>query len=217
MTAGMWLLRIARLLLDERAVARLVEPTIADLQQEMHEAGSSRAMRCLVRCRGYVAFCAVVLSIPFSRRSHHMPMKLSALVHVAPLYGIGAFLVVFMWQMLNWSIVVATISGLLLALGLRRWNDRHPTTLAIPPSIDDDSRLQINIALVPVAANVGGLMFMCGSIAILTAGLPLVRGFLIIALAGGVVMAYGLSAWHSAHPGRRLPDNSLGRLSPEVR
>jgi hypothetical protein len=142
-----------------------------------------------------------------------MPARLSTLVHVGPFYAIGAFLILFMWQMLNWSIVFAAMGGLLLAFGLRRWNDGHPTRLAAPRRTDDDSRLQINIALVPVAANVGGLMFMCGSVAILAVGLSLVRGFLAVALVGGVAMASALSAWHSAHPGQRLPDNSLGRLT----
>ena len=140
-----------------------------------------------------------------------MRVTFSTLVHVGPLYAIGAFLILFMWQMLNWSIVLTAVTGLLLAIGLRRWNDGHPASFPAPRRADDDSRLQINIALVPVAANVGGLMFMCGSLAILTVGLPLVRGFLIVALAGGVAMAYGLSAWHAAHPGHGLPDNSLGR------
>ena len=41
----------------------------------------------------------------------------------------------------------------------------------------------------PIAANAGGLMVMCGSVAILAMGLPLVRAFLLVALAGLLVAA----------------------------
>ena len=64
--AGTLLLAIARLLFDESVLSRAVYPTIADLQEEVREAGADRRRRLLARWRGYRAFWILVLAAPIA-------------------------------------------------------------------------------------------------------------------------------------------------------
>jgi hypothetical protein len=70
--AGTLLLAIARLLFDESVLSRAVYPTIADLQEEVREAGTDRRRRLLARWRGYTAFWILVLASPIAFRSWPM-------------------------------------------------------------------------------------------------------------------------------------------------
>jgi hypothetical protein len=56
---GTLLLAIARLLFDDSVLSRVVYPTIADLQEEVREAGTDPRRRLLARWRGYRAFWGV--------------------------------------------------------------------------------------------------------------------------------------------------------------
>ena len=64
---GEWLLRIARDLFDSAIVSGVLEPTIADLQEEF-VAARSGADRMLARWRGYVAFWSIVIMAPITLR-----------------------------------------------------------------------------------------------------------------------------------------------------
>ena len=64
---GEWLLRIARDLFDASIVTGVIEPTVADLQQEFMDARSS-ADRALARWRGYFAFWSIVIMAPITLR-----------------------------------------------------------------------------------------------------------------------------------------------------
>jgi ABC-type antimicrobial peptide transport system permease subunit len=57
----------------------------------------------------------------------------------------------------------------------------------------------INYSDTPVGGDLGGLIFMIGSIAVVIIGLPFLGWFFGSALAGGVLLAGGLFWWHVRH------------------
>ncbi len=57
---GNWLYRVARRNLDPFTIQALVEPTVADLQYEVFEAGSHHGRRLVALCRGYFAVVCLV-------------------------------------------------------------------------------------------------------------------------------------------------------------
>jgi hypothetical protein len=61
---GTTLLTIARPVFDQHHLATIVEPTIADLQQEIAAAGARRGARLRARWRGYRAFWTILLLSP---------------------------------------------------------------------------------------------------------------------------------------------------------
>ena len=63
---GTTLLRIARLLFNEHLLSVVVEPTIADLQREVADAGSDGRKRLRARWRGCCAFWTLTLVAPFA-------------------------------------------------------------------------------------------------------------------------------------------------------
>src|SRR4029450_545536 len=67
-----------------------------------------------------------------------------------------------------------------------------------------------------VAGNVGGLIFVVGTVLIVAVGLPSVLLFLVAATVAGCFVAWGLVAWHKSHPKRGLPGNLI-ELGGETR
>ena len=61
---GPWLRRFARLFFDPHTLARVVDPTLADLEHEVSKAKDD-AERRAARIRGYVAFWKLVVLSPF--------------------------------------------------------------------------------------------------------------------------------------------------------
>ncbi len=211
---GTLLLAVARLLLDADTVARFVEPTIADLQREVAHAGASRARRVISLCRGYAAFARLLLWAPFWSLRHNLRLpafEFRAWLYHAPTVPLAAALVIFLWSMLAWNLVLLGAAALVFAGVVRRWNNTHPATYATPASGTQVPALRINVALVPVSANAGGLIFMLGSVAILMTGFPALAAFLAIAVAGGTALATALFAWHAFHP-RRPSADGLGHI-----
>ena len=105
---GTLLLALARLLFEDSVLSRAVHPTIADLQDEVRQAGTDRRRRLLARWRGYTAFWILVLSSPIAFWS--WPMNPNgdrrALLNVSALI-VAALLVV----------VVLTTSGAMVPFG----------------------------------------------------------------------------------------------------
>jgi hypothetical protein len=95
---GMLLLRIARLLFDESVRSRVVHPTIADLQAEVREAGTSRRRRLLARWRGYRAFWALVVVAPIAFWSWPVTPHTDrrALLHASSLIALALALALLM-------------------------------------------------------------------------------------------------------------------------
>ena len=94
--------------------------------------------------------------------------------------------------------VLTVIGGLTFAIVIHRWNSRHPSQI-VSPELDVAKRPEINLSAIPVGGNIGGLMFMAGSLAILVAGLPKWRWFFAVAVAGGFLTAAALVKWHATH------------------
>jgi len=139
------------------------------------------------------------------------PVDLRAWLHHAPSVPLATALLVFAWSMLGWGLVLLSAASLIFASAVRHWNHAHPTTHAAPAPLGQVPTLRINVALVPVNANAGGLIFMLGSVAILMTGFPALAAFLGIAVAGGAALATVLFAWHALHP-RRPSADGLGHL-----
>jgi len=73
----------------------------------------------------------------------------------------------------------------------------------------EDVVAAINFSSTEVAGNVGGLIFVVGSVFIVVIGLPSVIWFLIAATDAGCILAWGLIAWHTKHPQYGLPGNRI--------
>lgn len=205
---GTTLLRIGRLLFNERFLSAVAQPTIADLQREVSEAGPGRISRMRARWRGYCAFWSVAILAPFaswaSTGATPFPGALarmavaSIVVTVFAVVGLG----------LGAWIVVAMAAGALLAFGLHAWYDRHPSELPTPAEARVWSP-QINFSSTEVAGDVGGLIFAIGSVFIAVIALPSVIWFLSAATIGGSLLAWTLAVWHTSHPNRGLPENRI--------
>jgi hypothetical protein len=209
---GRLLLKLARVLFDESAFVAVVVPTIADLQQEVHAAGTSRRRRLVARWRGYRAFWMLVVVTAFAWEvapvhrdiAVNLSVKSSRVGGWLFLAGVLAFTSP---ALVPWT-VASIIGGCVFALVIHHWYSRHPSEL---PSSEQapERRPEINLSSIPVGGDVGGLMFMAGSMAILVAGLPAWRWFFGAALLGGVLSAGALAAWHVGHHARGLPQNRI--------
>src|SRR4029079_19372383 len=91
---------------------------------------------------------------------------------------------------------------------IRAWYDRHPSAHPAPPERQRRSP-QINFSSTEVAGNIGGLIFVVGSLFIVTLGLPSVIWFLFAATIAGCFLAWALAAWHTSHPACGLPQNQI--------
>jgi hypothetical protein len=58
----------------------------------------------------------------------------------------------------------------------------------------------INFSSLEVEADLGGLVFMVGSVACLLIGLPMARVLFGGAVGGGAILAVGIAWWHGRHP-----------------
>jgi hypothetical protein len=210
---GTTLLKIARLLLAEPLLSTVVQPTISDLQREIAAAGPSRVRRLRARWRGYRAFWAVMLVAPFA--SWSWPAEDAGAVAfpdaIARLAvgSIVVMLVAIVGPMLGaWVAAIATAGGVLAFL-IHAWYARHPSEIPIPDEPQKRSTPQINFSSTEVAGNVGGLIFVVGTVLIVAVGLPSVLLFLVAATVAGCFVAWGLVAWHRSHPKRGLPENLI--------
>src|SRR5262249_26406370 len=108
----------------------------------------------------------------------------------------------------GWVMVLATAASAAVAVLIHRWDARHPSRIPTPT----ERRIwspQINFSSTEVAGNVGGLIFVVGSIFIVVVGVPSVIWFLFAGTAAGCILAWGLIAWHTRHPSSDLPANRI--------
>lgn len=209
---GAWLLTLARLIFDESVMNTVVRPTIADLQRELRDARSSRGTRLLARIRGYRAFWTLVLIAPFAFWG--APVQGRAAIAFPDMAARVAVTVILLTlatlggsALSTWTIVVG-IGGSAFAIMIHHWYSRHPLSIAVPESARA-RRPEINMSSIPVGADAGGLLFVCGSTIAVLAGLPMARWFLFVTLVLGVLCAWALMAWHASHPLRGLPENRI--------
>ena len=219
---GLRLLALARLIFDESVLNTVVHPTIADLQRELRDAGSNRSARLGAMWRGYRAFWTLVLFAPFAFWGAPMPGRapiafpdLAARIAVT---FIALTLVTLNDSALGiWAATVA-VGGTCFAVAIHRWNSRHPLAVAIPAALMTPRGPhllrphlfpEINMSAIPVGGDVGGMLFVLGSMLVVLTGLPIVRLFLLVAVVLGGLCAWALVAWHARHPLRLHPENQL--------
>jgi hypothetical protein len=85
---------------------------------------------------------------------------------------------------------------------------QHEMADAVPVELPARSP-QINFSSTEVAGNIGGLIFVVGSVFVVVVGVPSVIWFLIAATAAGCFLAWALVGWHRSHRGYRLPENRI--------
>jgi len=264
---GEHLLKLADRLFDEPTRSTFVIPALADVQQELREAGSNRLRRLTAHVRGYAAFARLVLAAPFIVPSSPIGSPITTFIvgkyggnlllvlavalfaAIRPLFGWFAVAVIALglvlaatlrlwhnrhpsarggaadpllsvltvslfasiWSMFGWFVLAAVAGGAVMAVALRWWNTRHPSELA-PSGASSRPGAEINLSAIPVAGDIGGLLFVISAIATVLLGLPDIRWFVLGSVAAGAVLAGGLFAWRSSHPGRSLaPANSILR------
>jgi hypothetical protein len=211
---GSILLVIARVVFDASIVASVVEPTIADLQAEAAAAGRHRLRRAFARLRGYAAFWTLVLLAPFAASAWPARKEGSMTLSLAPATRRGGLSIWLVMAgvlgftspaMTSWTATVLA-GGLVFAVAMHLWYSRHPLMVATP---NGQQRPEINLSRIPVGGNIGGLIFMAGSMGILVAGLPGWRWFFGAAVVGGVLTATLVYAWHTLRPAHGLPENLI--------
>src|SRR4051812_40617889 len=164
---GTMLLKIARLLFNEHVLSAIVQPTIADLQREIAAAGPNGLERLRARWRGYCAFWTLTVVAPFA--SWASPAADAgavafpdAIARVAAGSIAVALLAVAGPALGAWIAVVMAV-GALFAILIHAWYDRHPSDIPAPAEPQRRSP-QINFSSTEVAGNVGGLIFVVGSV-----------------------------------------------------
>ena len=211
---GATLLRIAPLLFSEQFVSTVVHPTIADLQSEFAAAGASRVRRLRALVRGYAAFWTVMLVAPFAQWVAPEATQRTAGASsggVVPYFtaGIAALTVLaFAGALFEFSAGLVILAGALCAIAIHAWYERHPSETPIL-SRQPWRTPQINFSNMDVAGNVGGLIFVVGSLLIVVLAVPQMLGILIAGAAAGCLLAWRLIAWHRSHPNWGLPENRI--------
>jgi hypothetical protein len=112
------------------------------------------------------------------------------------------------WSMFGWFVLAAVAGGVIMAIALRRWNSRHPSQFA-PASRKPDA--EINLSSIPVAGDIGGLLFVIGAIITVLLGLPDIRWFVLASVVVGAAFAGGLFVWRSFRSASLTPANSILR------
>ena len=97
-------------------------------------------------------------------------------------------LLVLVGPVLGAWLAVMTAVGTLVAILIHAWYDRHPSDIPIPTEPQRRSP-QINFSSTEVAGNIGGLIFVVGSVFIVVIGLPSVIWFLFAATVAGCLLA----------------------------
>ena len=112
------------------------------------------------------------------------------------------------WSMFGWFLLAAVAGGAIMAVVLRHWNTRHPSQFA--PAARTPGA-EINLSSIPVAGDIGGLLFVIGAIITVLLGLPDIRWFVLASVVVGAVLAGGLFLWRSTRSSTLVPMNSILR------
>jgi len=209
---GTILLKIAALVFSDHVLSTVVQPTISDLQREVANAAPPGLTRLRARWRGYRAFWTLILIAPFvSWPSPTDEAGAVAFPEAIARLAIGSIVVTLLLiigPVLGAWVAAVTAVGTLCAILIHAWYIRHPSDLAVPRGAH--GRLpQINFSSTDVADNIGGLIFVVGSVFIVVIGVPSVIWFLSAATLAGGGVAWALAAWHASHPKNGLPENQI--------
>jgi hypothetical protein len=208
---GTTLLTIARFFFNEQLMSTVVQPTISDLQREIAAAGPDRFKRLRAQWRGYRAFWTVMLVAPLAFRPSPAQQGTVAFRDAVARFAVGSIVVallVIVGPLLGVWVAAVTAFGALFAMVMHAWYVRHPSDIAAPAEPKWRTP-QINFSSTEVAGNIGGLIFVVGSVFIVAVGLPSVVWFLFVAAVAGSGLAWALLVWHTSHPKRGLPENLI--------
>lgn len=209
---GTILLKIARLVFNDRVFAAVVQPTIADMQREIADAGARRINHLRARWRGYCAFWTLTLAVPLDAwASPAADAGAVAFPDVVARLSAGSILVAVLavvGPVFGARVAVVAAAGAVFAILIHAWYDRHPSEMPTPTESHSRSP-QINFSSTEVAGNIGGLIFVVGSVFVVVVGVPSVIWFLAAATAAGCFLAWALVGWHKSHPSGRLVENRV--------
>lgn len=206
---GSTLLKIAPRLFSDGFVTAVVEPTIADLQSEVAAAGPQRMARLRARWRGYAAFWMLIAAAPFATSAVPAGDRAAGSAPGPTIVAIALVALVFiMASTFGMSVLGLAAAGSMFAVAIHAWYGRHPSS--VPSPVERPWRSpQINFSSTEVPANMGGLIFVVGTLIIVAVALPWVLWFLLAAAVGGAVLAWRLAGWHARHPKKGLPENQI--------
>jgi hypothetical protein len=200
------ILKVLPALITERLALRAVWRRITSPHFELVHA--ARRINGLWREQPgrYAFFTFVLLAPPASR----LPLMKNAAVNhpdgAKRLAGSTIAFVLFAKAFL--SAAVLTSAGALVAVLIHGWYARHPSE--VPTSNERTWYTpQVNFSSMDVAGNVGGLIFVLGSLAIVCLGLRWVFWFLLGGTITGCLLAWRLVSWHARHPKWGLPQNLI--------
>ena len=108
-----------------------------------------------------------------------------------------ALLVAATWPFFHGFSVLAGAAGLLTSAAIRWWFNRHPSELATPNGMR--RRPEINFSAIPIGGDAGGLILVCGCLAICLLGIPSLRVFMAGSIAFAATMAALLIGWRKHH------------------
>jgi hypothetical protein len=193
---GTLFLNFARLIFPAQIIASIFTPAVADLREELREAGTSRIKRFAVRCRWYWALCSLVMIAPLSVRTSPISGSVDAVVAVPNggwlLVLLAATLYVGTWSFFGSFVISAASAGVALAFAMRRWHDTHPAVVVEPWRLSALPTVQINLSAIRVAGDGPGLIFAGGTVLIFFVGLPGLWWFFVAAALGSLLVAWGL-------------------------
>jgi hypothetical protein len=190
-------MRLASFVFDEAALTLIVAPAVADLQREVVAAGGTAPG---VRLRGYVALAKVLMLaafVPGAGAGAPLTRLLFGLNGASSLALLAPVFYLAMSPAFGPFVAGTAVAGLVLAVGLRAWNTRHPGGVAARHGDGRDP--VINISSVVIGGNAGGFFFVLASVMTIVAGVPELRVFLLGAVVTGLLMAVALGLWHRGH------------------
>jgi hypothetical protein len=199
---GSLFLNFAQLIFPAQIIASVFSPAVADLREELRDAGTSRIKRFVIRCRWYWALCSLVMVVsvrtsPISGRADpvvSVPNGGGLLVLLAAALYIGT------WSFFGSFVISTASAGVVLAFAIRTWHDNHPTVIVEPSRLAVLPVVQINLSSIRVAGDGPGLIFAVGTVLIVVVGLPGLWWFFVAAALGSLLVAWRLFVRRSAEP-----------------
>jgi len=193
---GTLFLNFARLIFPAQIIASIFSPAVADLREELREAGASRIKRFAIRWRWYWALSSLMLVAPLSVRTSPVSGSSDAVVAVPNggwlLVLLAATLYMGTWSFFGSFVISSASAGIALAFAMRTWHDKHPTVVVEPWRLAALPAVQINLSAIRVAGDGPGLIFAAGTVLIVVVGLPGLWWFFVAAALGSLLVAWSL-------------------------
>lgn len=102
------------------------------------------------------------------------------------------------WPFLGGFTALTVLAAGATSVLIRRWMTRHPSQLPTPNGRSRNP--EINFSAIPVGGDAGGLILVCGCVAIILVGVPTLRAPMLVATVLAATRALLLIAWRRRHP-----------------